>query len=210
MSGNGIAAFAVLVPGALISGTAVLWIGSRFLRTVAARNTILLLAMLASLVPIDGISTALYLRGVTGDLSIPSLLLLCVAPVSLLIGKPLVPEPDRRWFAVVFSAAALLLYPCALGLTAWDPYALGYRPALMGTLLFLLLTAAILRERYLIALALAAAPAAFSFGLLESRNLWDYLLDPCLAVYTLSAGARMALRAALTLPYTSIREEPSQ
>ena len=87
-----------------------------------------------------------------------------------------------------------MLYPLALGLTPWDPYDLGYRPVLLACLLFPLILAAVIRERYLVAGSLMAAILAFSLSLLESSNLWDYLLDPCLAVYTLSAGARLVLR----------------
>jgi len=48
------------------------------------------------------------------------------------------------------------------------------------------------------ALILAAGVAAFNWHLLESGNLWDYLLDPVLAIWSLCAlgwaGAGVMLR----------------
>jgi len=38
-----------------------------------------------------------------------------------------------------------------------------------------------------LALSIALAVAAWSFGWYESTNLWDYLLDPWLAIYALIA-----------------------
>ncbi|MGH9390315.1 MAG: hypothetical protein ACRD1Z_11925, partial [Vicinamibacteria bacterium] len=38
------------------------------------------------------------------------------------------------------------------------------------------------RGRFLVVLSIVLALAAFRFDILESRNLWDYLLDPWLTV----------------------------
>ncbi len=94
---------------------------------------------------------------------------------------------------------ASLLYPLTLGLTLWDPYALGYRPRVL-----LLVAAALViawwRRRRGAALVLAAGVAAFGAGLMESTNLWDYLVDPAVATWALAAiaarspaGRRVAL-----------------
>jgi hypothetical protein len=80
-------------------------------------------------------------------------------------------------------AGGLFLYPAALGLTHFDPYALGFgSPYLVMTLAALTLLAWYLRLYWLAAGLLAAVSAKLASAL-ESQNLWDYLLDPLLALY---------------------------
>ena len=80
------------------------------------------------------------------------------------------------------SLAGLVLYPLTLGIGGWDPYELGYRPlAMLGILLVL---AAWGRWRgYRAAAFVPIIVLAWCAGLLESTNLWDYLLDPLVAIY---------------------------
>jgi uncharacterized membrane protein HdeD (DUF308 family) len=72
----------------------------------------------------------------------------------------------------------------ALGLTAFDPYAYGYpgRERLLVVALSMIALVAWYRGLLLVVLGIALALAAFRLELLESRNLWDYLLDPWLVV----------------------------
>jgi hypothetical protein len=72
----------------------------------------------------------------------------------------------------------------ALGLSAFDPYALGFAGPARGLLLVLSLLAlfAWWGGRILLLLAILLGIGAYRLGLLESSNLWDYLLDPWLAV----------------------------
>ncbi|HEY7698349.1 MAG TPA: hypothetical protein VIE88_08025, partial [Vicinamibacteria bacterium] len=66
-----------------------------------------------------------------------------------------------------------------------DPYALGY-PDRVRSLLLALAPVAVfawLRGRFLVLLAILLALGAHRFELLDSRNLWDYLLDPWLALF---------------------------
>ena len=78
---------------------------------------------------------------------------------------------------------SLLLYPTALGLTYFDLYAYGYYPIVLGPIVFVLFTSALWFGLTLPAVLLSTAFLAFAFGILESDNLWDYLLDPVVAVY---------------------------
>jgi hypothetical protein len=164
-----------------------------------------LLAAAVGLAPLGGIPLAGYVRGVTGDLSVPTLALLAAALVARLSPRPMLDGADRGALHAWAAAAGVVLYPLTLGLTLWDPYALGYRPRLL-----LLVAAALVvawwRRRRGAALALAAGVAAFGTGLMESTNLWDYLLDPALAVWAVAAlavrspvGRRVALLLARAL-----------
>ncbi len=132
---------------------------------------------------IDGIRIAGYVRGIAGDLSVTTLLLLASSAVAFAGGPKLHDRREFQTLALYVLAGAALLYPMALGLTSFDPYALGY-PDRMPTLLLGLAPVAFLawlRGRLLVLLAFVLALAAFRFELLESGNLWDYLLDPWLA-----------------------------
>ncbi|HLE72527.1 MAG TPA: hypothetical protein VJH87_22805 [Vicinamibacteria bacterium] len=135
-------------------------------------------------VPIEGIPVAGYVRGIAGDLSITTLLLLASSAVALAGGPKLHDRRELQALAAFVLASAAFLYPMALGLTSFDPYALGYPHRMRGFLLGLAPVAlfAWFRGRLLLLLAVVLALAAFRFELLESRNLWDYLLDPWLAV----------------------------
>jgi hypothetical protein len=141
-------------------------------------------------VPIEGIPVAGYVRGIAGDLSITTLLLFASAAVELASGPKLHDRRELQTLAVFVLAGAAFLYPMALGLTSFDPYALGYPDRIRGFLVGLAPVAlfAWFRGRILLLLAIVLALAAFRFALLESRNLWDYLLDPWLAVGMLYWG----------------------
>ena len=134
--------------------------------------------------PVRGIPVAGYLRGFVGDLSLTTWLLLGSFVLSFTFGPKLHDRRELGALAAFVLAGATFLYPMALGLTAFDPYALGYS-ARVGPLLLGLAPVALVawsRGRLLLPLSIGLALAAFRFDLLESRNLWDYLLDPWLTV----------------------------
>ncbi len=142
-------------------------------------------AVVAALVPYDGVPVAGYLRGAIGDLSVTSLLLLAASLFYSMTGRPLFPPHERRVLLAAVAVAALLLYPFALGLTYFDPYALGFGSYLMATALLLLTLIAWRARLGLVVLCVVAACVAYLAGLLESNNLWDYLIDPLVSVYAL-------------------------
>jgi hypothetical protein len=136
-------------------------------------------------VPVGGLPVAGYLRGIGGDLSVTALLLLASTVVAYAGGPRLHERRELQTLAAFVIAGALFLYPMSLGLTSFDPYALGY-PLHVRSLLLGLVPVGLIawfRGGLLVPLALAAALAAFRFELFESENLWDYLLDPWLTLY---------------------------
>ena len=97
------------------------------------------------------------------------------------------PAYRRARFALLafVSAAALALYPMALGVGMLDPYRLGYgSPWLVGGLGAAALAAWFGRLEPL-ATCLALATLAWTLRWYESTNLWDYLLDPLVSGYAL-------------------------
>ena len=139
-------------------------------------------------VPVKGIPVGGYLRGILGDLSVTTMLLLG-ATVLGVFGPSLLDGKARTALYGWSVAAGLVLYPLTLGLTRWDPYELGFRP----WVLVLVVAVAVIgwwRRRRGAALVLTAGVTAFNLSILESANLWDYLLDPCLFVW--AAGSLVA------------------
>ena len=152
---------------------------------VRARYAVMLVAALAVFAPIGGLSIAAYVRGVTGDLSAATLVLAGAACFTQLTGKELIGRRDRRALCWLLALAAAFLYPFALGWTRFDPYALGFGSVEFVTALLLITVAAWVTRLNLIVLVVVVAALAFLAGAYESRNLWDYLIDPLVSVYAL-------------------------
>jgi hypothetical protein len=121
-----------------------------------------------------------YVRGLTGDLSIVTLLLLWCSILPSANKTPL-------GFKAPLALIALAFYPLALGLGMMDPYVWGY--GAIGFLIAVILFAVICglagwtKGVWILSLALIAWAAHWH----ESANLWDYLLDPFLAIWALFA-----------------------
>lgn len=148
----------------------------------------------ATLIPFNGLPLAAYVRGATGDLSITTLVLLWCA---LLRPRTVCAAADPRHrlaLLALIALAAVTLYPMALGFGAFDPYRLGYGNWLFVAMLMLAALAAWFWKNYPVALCIALATLAWSIGWYESGNLWDYLLDPFVAIYALSALLVQALK----------------
>jgi len=150
-------------------------------------------AVIVVSIPLWGVSAAAFVRGMTGDLSITTLVLLAMALLRSFSGSTVVAEHNRLALLKTILIAAVLFYPLALGLGMFDPYRLGYGNLWFMTALLGLAVWSGLRYSTLLALCIALAVAAWSAGWYESPNLWDYLLDPWLAVYALVVQVKIVL-----------------
>lgn len=188
-----------------LSGMALVWLLLALRLPYAQRQDTLrrlcfaVLAYVAVMFPVYGLSLAGWLRGITGDFSITTLLLLsCELYVRLRpLAPPLWSARERTALLGFLGVMALLLYPFALGLGPLDPYRAGYGGIGLILMLALLVLWAMRRGFTLLPLAVALAFAGWSFGVLESTNLWDYLIDAPLAIYALWATVRASLLYAL-------------
>lgn len=126
-----------------------------------------------------------YVRGITSDLSITLITLAVWRIGRLVLGWRGVAKQEQTAVMALVAAAALFVYPLALGWGDWDAYRAGWGS--WGMLLALLVLCATCWAKGLRVLPALAALAllAWSFGLMESTNLWDYLLDPWLSVYAI-------------------------
>lgn len=166
---------------------------ARFGTGMRLQSAKLLLCLLLSLVPLQGMSLALQLRTYMGDLSISSLVLLSWVAFSR-FGLPALATQGRLLGLGLFAALAMLLYPAALGLSYSDPYQLGFEPRSMLLVIGLLCVILIVLRSWFSALALVLATLAFALRLNASENYWDYLIDPYLALYSLGALVAAGLR----------------
>ncbi|MBU3558694.1 hypothetical protein [Polynucleobacter sp. Nonnen-W13] len=123
---------------------------------------------------------AAYVRAVTGELSIVTMLLLWSSMLPAAQKTPL-------GFKVAVALIAIAFYPLALGLGMLDPYVWGYGSIgfLIATIFFAIACglAGWTKGVWILSIAIIAWTVHWH----ESANLWDYLLDPFLAVWALLA-----------------------
>ena len=144
-------------------------------------------SVVVALVPLEALPAAGYVRGIIGDLSLTTLLLLLRGLLRPVFGWGPVEPRSRLTLQVLVAAGGLTLYPLALGLGWLDPYRLGYASPWFLATLFLLAMVAWLQGLHLVAACVALAVLAWTVGVCESRNLWDYLIDPLVSAYGLGA-----------------------
>ena len=137
-------------------------------------------AAIVLIVPIAGVSLAGHLRGLWGDPSIVTFLLLflyTVRPSSL---------PNRPRLSTCVLVSLFVMLPLYLPLFLLNPnvpvdlYSYGWKPKWILIAIAVIALGSVMMRRMaprwtnIIAIALIAS----SVGLMESDNLWDYLVDP--------------------------------
>src|SRR3989338_28074 len=118
----------------------------------------------AMLIPFSGFSLAAYVRGITGDLSITAMVLLWCALTRPWSNCEAADTKHRLALLALIALAAVLFYPMALGLGAFDPYRLGYGNHVFVTALLMVALAAWFRKHYLAAFCTALATLAWAIG----------------------------------------------
>ena len=175
---------------------------------LASRRRVLVGAALGAVLlmcwPIRGLPGVAYLRAVTEDLSITALVLAGGVFMRAMAAGVQASAPgwhagwrDRAALRVLVVIGALLLYPMALGATPLDSYRWGYaNPWFVGALLVIAL-AALRAGLRLTVVCLSLAVLGYGLGVYESRNLWNYLIDPFVAIQCALALPLGALRRLL-------------
>lgn len=150
-----------------------------------------------------------YIRGVSSDFSITLVLLACIGLVQGLFGFVLVEKREYTAIFVTVASAALFLYPLALGWGDWDAYRPGWGSAAMWAVLLGVCALAWLMGLRILPLLISFALLAWTAGLLESTNLWDYLLDPWLVIVSFFQCASCGI-GCLKKRLQSMRSQASQ
>lgn len=126
-----------------------------------------------------------YVRGICADLSITLIVFAAWHIGHHALGWRTTHQQERTTVMSAIAAAALFLYPASLGWGNWDAYPSGWGSWGMLLVLLVLCTVCLFRGQRVLPLMVALALLAWSMGLMESRNLWDYLIDPWLSIFAL-------------------------
>ena len=166
---------------------------SRWVKWVVAASFVLLWC------PVGGTHLPIlaYIRGVSSDLSITLVALACLALSWAFFKIPAIARREQIALDRGVALAAVFLYPTALGWSDWDAYRLGWGSLGLWVALLALSLLFWIKGLRLLPLLVGFALLAWSSGLMESSNLWDYLVDPWLAIAALfqcmKAGAQRLL-----------------
>lgn len=174
---------------AVVLQTLLGWCGQR-LRGWWPASLIAVAALWLARFPLGGLCTWHRIEGLQLNFSVPLTALLLHRFLTAAGTGPLL---DRRALsgAWLFGlGAGLLLYASALGLVPFDLYARGWGSALHFVLLVLTLLLLWRRNRF--GAVLLAAALAHTLRLVDSLNLWDYVVDP---LFLVTSGAALLARA---------------
>ena len=150
-----------------------------------------------SLVPMTEFSLTHYVRVVTGDLSVTSIVWFAWLGISAQRGTP---TREQQSMAVIVVLTALIVYPTALGLTPFDVYAHGYYPVILAPVVFVLFAFSAWRGAIQPAVSLSLAFICYALSFLDSDNLFDYLVDPAISFYAIYLVIRNRDQARSWLP----------
>jgi len=143
-------------------------------------------------IPVKGLPLARWLISFNANFSIPLTAVLLCRAVRIAFGIRLLDDRALLTGWILSLSAGAALYPLALGLTRWDPYAAGWGFSWLFFLTFLT-TGVLLVLKNRFGVVLVAAVLAYDLRLLESTNLWDYLVDP---LWVLASGVGLGWRIA--------------
>lgn len=160
---------------------------------LAARLLIIIVFIGLLVIPLGSVSAAAYVRGFIGDLSVTSLVFLGLAISGTVFDFKPISKQQTDLFCLLLFPPSLVFYPLATGLGKHDPYAFGYGSLFLLGLVFLVTLLAWATEQFLIASTVSLAVFCYAIGWYESNNLWDYLVDPLVALYALGASVNRYL-----------------
>jgi len=138
------------------------------------------------LVPVRGLPLARWLIGINANFSLP--LVACVFNKAWehASGSRLLDRQASMASWIFGLSSGLVLYPMALGLGDFDPYVSGWGFSwLFASMAILTVVLLVIKNRF--AAVLMACILGYDLNLLESHNLWDYLVDPFFMLFSLAA-----------------------
>jgi hypothetical protein len=139
--------------------------------------------------------------------SVPGFVLLVALAVAAVSGWRLDRTKELRFAAVVLAIAGAVLYPSATGFLNADSYTIGFSGYVLPVALCAIIGYAIYRGYLVSALTLNASIVVFLLGLGDSRNLWDYVIDPI--AWFIGIGFAIALALGLVSKRFSVPQPSS-
>ena len=175
--------FMAWLDSALLGSMLVLWSGNRYKWQPTRMAIGVAVVSLVILIPVHGLSLFMYVWSIIGDLSMTSKTYLAIWMLYRIGGPAMTDMKELRKVIFAIAAVGIVFYPLALGLSPFDPYAAGYSPSILIIVNVVLIAYAMRKGNFALTIALLLALWAFLLGMMESDNLFDYLLDPLLFLY---------------------------
>jgi hypothetical protein len=176
------------VPVILLTRFALGWLlrSQRFCPRWRCQCALALVSVGVAVLPLGGLPGGYWFAAFVPGLSLPMLALL-VDGINRHAGGPdWLPACQRSTVFIFALLAGLALYPSALGWGRFDVYTLGWNFSPL-TVAVGALSIWLIWRGHQFHWVLVAALLAWQLGLLESRNLWDYLVDPILFLLSIVA-----------------------
>ena len=194
-------AFSFIFPFLLIM--ALLQVGAGLLgRDLSGWRPTLILVLISAFIvgiPVVGLPLARWMISFNANFSISLTAILFYKVTENSFGVKLLDKNALLTCWIFALTAGVILYPMALGLGRFDPYLAGWGfswlfVVMCGVTILLL----IMKNRF--AVVLIAAILAYNLHLLESTNLWDYLVDPFMVLVSCIALSSGLLRKLSSRP----------
>ena len=154
---------------------------SRYVKTGLSGRSLLMinscLAALAVMIPINGLPVGRWVYSLNANVSVVFTVILLHKILADYLGFDLLDKTARKTAWIFGALVGISFYPFALGIGMIDPYEWGF--SFSGLFLAaMVLTLVLFYKQNRFGWALLAAILGLNLGLLESINLWDYLIDP--------------------------------
>lgn len=160
----------------------------RFCPRWQCQGALVLVSVGVAVLPLGGLPVGSWFATFVPGLSLPTLALLLNSIQRHAGGNGWLLLAQRSTVFIFALLAGLALYPSAMGWGHFDAYTLGWSFSPL-TVAVGALTLWLIWRGNQFSLVLIAALLAWQLGLLESRNLWDYLVDPILFLLSVAALA---------------------
>jgi len=167
--------------------------GAGLFGTLCGWRPTLILVLIAAfivVIPVGGLPLARWMISFNANFSISLTAILFCKVTESSFGVKLLDKKSLLTCWIFSLTAGVILYPMALGLGIFDPYQAGWGfswlfVVVCGVTILLL----IMKNRF--AVVLIAVILAYNLHLLESTNLWDYLVDPFMVLVScIALGSR--------------------
>lgn len=188
---------------ALVFSALILLVTRNRVLSITVKIAIVLTSLFLLLLPVMSEPLVIYLRGFTGDFSVAMLLLSASTIASIFVQKDFITTQDKKLFYLMITLMSLILYPPSLGWGSIDTYQIGYSFWPIEWILVALGLLAFSLRAPLTVVWIATALISYQLSLFESRNLWDYLIDPIVSVIAISSSIVGLFRKKKVMSYAT-------
>ena len=157
------------------------------------------MAALVMVLPVGHWLVIEFPRGLLGDLSLASILMLATYLLSIMKKERI---NNANSFNGLVILMAIILYPTSLGYSQFDMYTIGFASDVFYNYFIMAIALIGVIAWYMgyaqIAVWLTLSVLAHGLNLFESNNLWNYLLDPLVVIACVVSAFIKACKHILT------------